>query len=111
MRTETIGSRPTRIVTCTCDRCQKPCDFLAKRCRICERDLCGECGIWDPNPEDSDYPPRYCRECWKAGEPFRKVVEDARRAADEAEAVALNEWRVACPPLTPPPTPKEEVSK
>lgn len=66
-RTET---KEIQIVEKFCDICGKPAK--GRSCRICQRDICNEHAYrhWDEWGGDSST--KYCTECWKIGESFRR---------------------------------------
>ena len=57
------------------------CDVCGVRssnqCLICGRDICGGCAYEDI-PGSGDYPSRYCKSCWDAGEPFRREMKNLK---------------------------------
>lgn len=87
MRREIIESRVIYI----CDVCLHRRSH-ENQCRICKKQLCGDCIIYDKR-DSSDYPPQYCQRCWDIGTPYRKLENEAEEAYDVAIEDIWNEWK------------------
>ncbi len=65
-----IETQEIQIVEKFCDICGEPAK--GRQCRICGRDICDEHTYrhWDEWGGDSSS--KYCTECWKIGDSFRR---------------------------------------
>ena len=66
-RTET---KEIKIVDAYCDICGDPAK--GRCCRICHRDICGKHAYNHRDEWGGDGSTKYCTECWKIGESFRR---------------------------------------
>jgi hypothetical protein len=85
------------VTTYSCDYCGKKIGenlLTPIACVLCGKYSCSEHGLFDPQ-DNYDYPDRYCKKCWKIGEPYRKQMEDARFEADEKIEKAQQDWERA----------------
>jgi hypothetical protein len=86
--------RKVKVVDVTCDVCGEPTTRGAKKCEMCNRDLCRRCAVYDSS-HCGDYMPFYCKTCWEAGKPFRErrveLEADHDRALEKLEA----DWKAA----------------
>lgn len=70
---------------CSCDLCGNKSG--RRNCSRCHRDICAGC-THEEYENGSDYVTRYCLDCWKAGEPFRLLIEaENRRNESELERI------------------------
>lgn len=70
MKRQRTVTEEIKVIDAYCDICGDPAK--GRSCRICHRDICGEHGYhhWDEWGGDSST--KYCTECWKIGESFRR---------------------------------------
>ena len=70
MQVQSTEIKEIQVVKKFCDICGKPAK--GRPCRICHRDVCDEHAYrhWDEWGGDSST--KYCTECWKIGESFRR---------------------------------------
>ena len=90
-------SNVTRTITdavYSCDFCGSG-SKVSWRCSICGRDCCQRHLVLDPD-DYSDYPTKYCQECWERPEreAFYAYKLESEKRLDELE----QEWMAACKP-------------
>lgn len=67
-----------------CDICEKQLDTLWRRsCCKCGRDICKEHSI--VIVDNSDYPDKWCVECWNITETLRKKLEEEEFRHDQIQ--------------------------
>ena len=76
-----------------CDICKNIINdrYSSYNCKCCNKDLCNRCSIYDDR-DMGDYPDRYCKSCWKVGEPFRKKIEEIKNGVYKEESRLEEEW-------------------
>ena len=72
------------------------CDFCGEHastgCESCGKHVCWRCSDEDPDDGGMDYPRRWCRKCFKIGEPFMKTMVELEEAIDAGREA----WRQKC---------------
>ncbi|KKL91586.1 hypothetical protein LCGC14_1893180 [marine sediment metagenome] len=82
----------------TCDVCGVDAKetkwSIPSRCRICERDLCQKCEVFDDR-EHGDHPYRFCRRCWDIGKQYREKQRILQLRCDGSVCREQKEWEAA----------------
>jgi hypothetical protein len=86
----------TKKITKTVENYEYICDFCGWRasakCEGCRKDICYTCCEVDPDDTGCDYPRRWCKKCFKIGEPFMKKIYELEEEQDAQQAA----WREKC---------------
>lgn len=85
MKTEKIISKEMKEIinietTITCDLCNNTITHV-RQCNICKRDMCDNCTVRDDR-NFTDYPTKYCKECWEIGKKYMAEMVSLQTACD-----------------------------
>jgi hypothetical protein len=82
---------------CFCDICAKNGIYRTiaseyrNQCYICHRDICNKHTIDDPR-DNSDYPIKYCSECFDIGKKYLAEMKRIEEESDIKQEALYNEW-------------------
>lgn len=90
MQIQSTEIKEIQVVKKFCDICGQ--SAKGRYCRICQRDVCNEHAYrhWDEWGGDSST--KYCTECWKIGEPFRRRKSVLSEIYDQETEDLENAW-------------------
>lgn len=102
MRHEKIVKTTKKVVTYTCDVCEKHAGV--NTCQGCGRDICNKCRVfWENDPwtgaSNGDYPDKICIECNELVEPFADLAEKINLESEARIEVLQAEWELKCEAL------------
>ena len=74
-----------------CDDCE--CEYQTNSvCYMCGKDICQQCRVFD-DADDSDYPTRYCKQCWHVGKKYRRQMNELEFEYEETIDKLHQRWK------------------
>lgn len=78
-----------RVKEIVCDICQRP---KWATCMICERDICPQCAVEDPD-STGDYPNHICTTCMGLYDKYHGTIEREQERFDAFQDKVIDLWR------------------
>ena len=84
-------TKTVRVYVCDCCGAEYR-QHRGNRCRICKRDVCGDCAVENPR-YIGDYPDYYCTCCYAIYSKYQDKLYALENAYDEAVDATVQAWR------------------